>query len=238
MNGIILAFMMAISVPVIGSASVNETEVESTAAETEPARETGVETETTENETTVESTEIDRETDIFVEPLETDGGDSNIDISALTEIMNEQAELLSMQATAYDGSISTTYTTYFSGVVDKLGIEDYVLIRSGQYEYLFVYGDLELSGTRFYGSGTIMTINTYQNTTIGIEYDDNITINVGAYMAYSNLGSYPALAVGPTKAQYYELLWLIIVIALTVYITSWFGYGLGGWRIWRKDILR
>ena len=31
---------------------------------------------------------------------------------------------------------------------------------------------------------------------------------------------------------------LIIVIALTVFISGWVGYGLGGWRIWKKDVLR
>lgn len=236
MNGILLAMMMAVAVPALSTASTVETPVETVGSDENAG--TGAELEAVENENIVESSQVDGETLVSDESLETNSGNLNTDVSVITEKLDAQAELLSLQAQAYDGSISTTYTTYFSGVVDKLGIEDYVLIRSGQYEYLFVYGDLELSGTTFRGSGTIMTINTYQNTTIGIETDDNITISVGSYMAYSNLGSYPALAVGPTKAQYYELLWLIIVIALTVYISGWFGYGLGGWRIWKKDVLR
>lgn len=235
MNGILLAMIMAVAVPALSTAPTVETPVETVGSDENAG--TVAEMETVKNENIVESSQANGETLVSDESLETDSGNLNTDVSVITEKLDAQAELLSLQAQAYDGSISTTYTTYFSGVVDKLGIEDYVLIRSGQYEYLFVYGDLELSGTTFRGSGTIMTINTYQNTTIGIETDDNITISVGSYMAYSNLGSYPALAVGPTKAQYYELLWLIIVIALTVYISGWFGYGLGGWRIWKKDIL-
>lgn len=229
-KGILVAVMvMMCPVSALASAPENGPTAESSVAET-VAEET-VETESGKSETAVEDSKTDGEIDVSAESLEVADDNSDTDISAI-------AEVLSLQAEAYDGSISTTYTTYFSGVVDKLGIEDYVLIRSGQYEYTFVYGDLELSGTTFTGSGTIMTINTYQNTTVGIDTDDNITINVGSYMAYSNLGSYPALAVGPTKAQYYELLWLIIVIALTVYISSWFGYGLGGWRIWKNGYLQ
>lgn len=232
MNGIILAMMMAVAVPALSTAST----VEAVGSDVNAG--TVTEMEIIKNENVVESSQADGETHVSSESLETDIDNLDTSVSALAEKVDAQVELLTLQAQAYDGSISTTYTTYFSGVVDKLGIEDYVLIRSGQYEYMFVYGDLTLTGHTFTGSGTILTINTYQSTRVSEEYDNNITISVGDYMAYSNLGSYPALSVGSTKAQFYELLWLIIVIALTVYISSWFGYGLGGWRIWRKDILR
>ena len=231
-----MAMMMAVAVPSLSAAPTVETPVETVGSDENVG--TVAEMETVKNENIVESSQADGEALVSDESLETDSGNLNTDVSVITEKLDAQAELLSLQAQAYDGSISTTYTTYFSGVVDKLGIDDYVLIRSGQYEYMFVYGDLSLTGHTFTGSGTILTINTYQQTRVNEKYDNNITINVGDYMAYSNLGSYPALSRGPTKAQFYELLWLIIVIALTVFISGWFGYGLGGWRIWKKDVLR
>lgn len=185
-------------------------------------------TEAISDENVLSSEESVEESLVSDESLETASDNSSVALSSLAKTLN-------LQASAYDGSISTTYTTYFAGVVDKLSVEDYVLIRSGQYEYTFAYGDLDLNGTTFTGSGRVVQIDTYRDTVISSFDDDNITISVGSRMAYSNLGEYPALAVGTSKAQLTDLIWLVIVVSLVAMISSWFGYGLGGWRIWRRS---
>ena len=62
----------------------------------------------------------------------------------------------------YEGTISSTYTTYFKDILSRQTIfTDYVCFRSGQNQYVMVVGDLEYSNNRFVlsGNGSVYTFD-------------------------------------------------------------------------------
>lgn len=99
----------------------------------------------------------------------------------------------------YDGSINSTYSEYFKGVLLKNIMDDYVIARTSQYEYLLAYGDLNLSGGVFSGNVDTVIINT---NTYGADFnisygsDSSFILYPNNNMIYSNLGEYPSLLGG------------------------------------------
>lgn len=120
---------------------------------------------------------------------------------------------LSLTPEGYDGSISDTYLNYFRGIIAKNPGDEYLAMRSGQYEYLLVYGDLELNGKTFSGSGDYCRISLgsgYQGTTEVTYGSDILSFTESGQMIYSSLGNYPELREGGS----YEALGLYLLIGL------------------------
>lgn len=102
----------------------------------------------------------------------------------------------------YDGTISSTYLTYFQDILAGVSINDhYVAFRSGQYEYTMIVGDLTYNGNSFTLDGTgvsyVFTNATSSgyNTTYSYQTADitNFSVNVGDEIIYSDLGRFPHL---------------------------------------------
>ncbi len=121
-------------------------------------------------------------------------------ISVLSE--DEQLELYALSVDAYQGTISTTFLTFARDIVASLSIFDnYVFLRTGDSEYTLYAGDLEFTNGDFYlnegkeyvirqNSGSGYT-NSYYSYSVSVV--DNVGVNVGSYLVYSNLGDYPQL---------------------------------------------
>lgn len=159
------------------------------------------------------------------ESVETDGSDPGTSTDASDEVIPFA------DYDVYDGSISTTITTYFDGVVSKLGDVDYVLFRDTQYEYVFAYGDLIYDSSTFDGDGTVQIIRynagSYNSsTTVSYSSDSDFQLTTAGYPIYSNLGMYPELA-SHVRGVHFQALFLYLVVAgLVALIMGWMGYGL------------
>lgn len=139
---------------------------------------------------------------------------------------------LSCNAAALDiydnGTISSTYTTMFTGLANKLSpLDDYVFCRSGQYTYTLAYGDLNLNGASFSGSDiTLVTLTTntgYNSTyTYTTTTQGSFSLNAGNNLVYSNLGNYPLL--GEVVSYDYIQTLLFCVFALCVFIRPVFNF--------------
>lgn len=114
-----------------------------------------------------------------------------------------------------DGMLNSSYVPYFRDLVSKLPMnEDYVLFRSGAYEYKLVSGELEYDGGFFYGSDVKSFIISFPNENSldaifiseDIETWDLIT---SGRLVYSNLGDYPELI---ERGSHYEAATLILLI--------------------------
>lgn len=139
-----------------------------------------------------------------------------------------------LTASAYsiyeDGSLSSTYTTYFRDVVSNISpFDDYIYWRSGQYQYSLVVGDIDYSNGRFSSSGECthyyFTTSSGYNSTFSYHVDNinDFSLSVGDSLVYSNLGNYPNLT---DRGDLYALSALILMlIALCLYLLrSVFGF--------------
>lgn len=128
---------------------------------------------------------------------------------------------VSAQATsysAYDGTISTTYVTYFKDIVSGIGFKDnYVAFRSDQYTYKMIVGDIEYNSGVFslVGNGTEYTIEISSGYNSGYTYTaescNGHTVKAGNEIVYSDLGSYPQLVERGAK---YEMLSAVLLVVL------------------------
>lgn len=116
----------------------------------------------------------------------------------------------------YDGTISSTYLTYFEGILSKSSIDDdYLILRSGQNEYVMVVGDLTYNNRNFVGSSLIeykfYTETNNYNSQNRFDVNENVSINqnVNNYIVYSNLGPYPDII---ERSSYYEMSLLIAFV--------------------------
>lgn len=122
-------------------------------------------------------------------------------ISVLSE--NEQLELYALQEEAYQGTISTTYVTFFRDIASTLPVShDYVMLRTGDNVYKMYSGDFINEGSNFYmqGEGYVYTINYNSGSGYNNSYYDysissvsDVTVSAGNKLIYSNLGNYPSL---------------------------------------------
>lgn len=132
--------------------------------------------------------------------------------------------------TIYDGTISNTYLTYFEGILSKSSInDDYLILRSGQNEYVMVVGDLTYNNKNFVGSSLteykFYTESTNYNSQYRFTETTNVSINQNTnnYIVYSNLGPYPDII---ERSSYYEmsLLFAFVVFGICMLMRPIFKY--------------
>lgn len=140
--------------------------------------------------------------------------------------------LLSFYSQPYDGSISTTYTTYFRGVVEKLPpASNYVLFRSDQYNYRFIYSDsMTYENGRFaadsaqYVNYYVGNYNSRSQVTSGVEGAFSLSPN--GYPVYSDLSElYPVLSEGVKNYEFKTLLFCVVLFLLFTIVRSFFSPG-------------
>lgn len=137
-------------------------------------------------------------------------------VVAICGSMATQAEAYS----AYDGTPSSTYITYFRDMLTKFSFaSDYVCFRSGQYEYLLVIGDLTKSDNRIHADGEVdiceISTNSGYNATYSMSFrsESNFYVDCGDEIVYSNLGNYPTLE---ERGDLFEFTTLFIIVCCAV----------------------
>lgn len=124
-----------------------------------------------------------------------------IDNSVSVLSIEESLELYALTQEAYQGTISTTYITFFRDIVAGLPVlDDYVFLRTGDNEYTMYSGDLDYTNGTFYmtGEGKEYVIEQVSGSGYGNSYYrysvstvDDVRVNVGSFLVYSNLGDFP-----------------------------------------------
>lgn len=117
----------------------------------------------------------------------------------------------------YYGTIAQSYLEYARGYLPKLGRkEHYVLARTGQYDYIFAFGE-SLSNSGYYFSGSNITVihwNTYNNGSFTTGTEGSFSLSCGSNMVYSDLGKvYPSLA-DTTAMTSRQILYLLTIAGL------------------------
>ena len=130
------------------------------------------------------------------------------------------------------GTISSTYITQFRDLLNKVGVnDDYVMLRSGQYEYVMIVGDLELSSTKITGkSGTEYKFTTSsgnynQNNIYTVSEVSNIVVELNDTLIYSNLGNYPDLIEKGVTIQYASLN-ILLIMCICILVGNIFNFTL------------
>lgn len=121
----------------------------------------------------------------------------------------------------YYGSISSTYLEYMRGYLSKLSPDEhYVGARTGQYEYIFAYGDLVYNNKNFTGNDIrVITWNTQNNGTFNSIIQSSFSLDSGSYLVYTDLGfDYPALA-SSSDISLRQIVYFI-AISITFYIVG------------------
>jgi hypothetical protein len=140
--------------------------------------------------------------------------------------------LLSFYSQPYDGSISTTYTTYFRGVVEKLPpASHYVLFRSDQYNYRLIYSDSMTYENGRFAADSAQYVNYYvgnynnrSQVTSGVEGAFSLSPN--GYPVYSDLSElYPVLSEGVKNYEFKALLFCFAFFILFTIAKSFFSSG-------------
>lgn len=131
-------------------------------------------------------------------------------VSVLSE--DEQLDLYALQEEAYQGTISSTYVTYFRDIAATLPVtHNYVMLRTSDDVYKMYSGDIEESGGDFnlYGDGYCYTITYEQGSGYGNSYYSynvspvsDVSITAGNKLVYSNLGGYPSLTARGDSIEY------------------------------------
>lgn len=96
-------------------------------------------------------------------------------------------------------AVNSAALSYFQGVLNNQFLpvdyviyvgNSYVYSGSTRYEYCMAYGDLELSGTRFTGTGTVVTMRVSGYNSVSYAHGQAIDVNAPMYYSRSNLGDY------------------------------------------------
>ncbi len=121
----------------------------------------------------------------------------------------------------YDGNPSNTYIQYYKDLLASIPLSDnYVVFRSGQYEYQMVVGDI-VQNNGLFTSEKECTVYTFSQTETGYNgyytYDvstiSSLVLDSGNKIVYSDVGGYPELEERGAK---YEILTTILIIAICV----------------------
>lgn len=96
------------------------------------------------------------------------------------------------------GNVGTTNQTLFQGLASKISpLDNYVFARTDDNQYIFAWGDLELSEGVFTGSVTYSVYERDSSYSSDYHYsvysDTNFTLDAGNYVVFSDLGNYPAI---------------------------------------------
>ena len=181
------------------------TETETGTTETETGT-TVTETGTTEkviaeNEDDKESAEVPAEPVVVV--AKPDESAEVVTYSPTGELLSTTAvpevrEVKAISLAPYSSVTNNSYSEIAAQTLWKVPFGgDYVFWRSGQYQYCFAYGDIGLSGSTFNGSSVDLvtyTLDSSYSGTYRIAHSkQDITLNAGDYIVFSNLGVYPLL---------------------------------------------
>lgn len=128
-----------------------------------------------------------------------------------------------------EGSLSSTYITYFKDIVSGIGFSDnYVAFRSGQYEYTLIVGKLSYENGVISSEGRCTEyLYKTEGTTYNSQYKyyvndiDTFSVSTGNNIIYSDVGQFPQLVERGAK---YEMLSavLIVILLLSVVINRIF----------------
>lgn len=123
--------------------------------------------------------------------------------------------------TPYDGNPSNTYIQYYKDILAGLPItENYVVFRSGQYEYKMIVGDIVQNNGLFTSETEceVYTFSQYDTTyngyyTYSTSTIDSFVLDSENKIVYSDCGGYPELEERGAK---YEVLTTILIVAICV----------------------
>lgn len=140
------------------------------------------------------------------------------DIDSVDEITSSDVVVLSSYANYDSGLPSSTYVEIARGLVRDVPFgQDYVFARTGQYQYLFAYGDFS---DGFYGSAVTYLLNTSNgyngsSTTFYSFTDSDFSLSVGDSLVYSSLPYYPSLLSNDFS---YAILFVLVLSFVTVFM--------------------
>lgn len=144
-----------------------------------------------------------------------------------TTVEPEPVRAPAASSTPYASVSANTYSDLAASMLWKVGFgDDYVFWRGGQYQYNFAYGDLELSNSRFRGSGCKLVTFTL-NSSYGGTYTMDVTtgsvdLSAGSYIVFSNLGPYPVLS--SEFVGQYLVVWSLLVALVLYLVRSLFAF--------------
>lgn len=153
-----------------------------------------------------------------------------LDSEEYYETLEENPVVVKSTYQGYEGSISSTYTEYFKGILAKHPLKDYVIARTGQYEYICAVGNISYNNSQFTGSGNIDVCRIYTytyNSNFSIEFlkDNNFILYPNNNMIYSNLGDYPTLDYGANVGLQKGGLYVQVVVILCVVLYGFYKVG-------------
>lgn len=128
--------------------------------------------------------------------------------------------------TPYDGTISSSYTQIFQDILPKKSFSDnYVFLRSGQNEYKMYFGKFLYENQVLTADGSCYgyTLNVNSGYNSGYSFsqfrEDNVVIDPGSALIYSDLGPWPTLQ-EPVEFWMYAIFLLGLI---------WLMYGVIHW---------
>lgn len=144
-------------------------------------------------------------------------------------VYDAAVDALAASQTVTDGqSINNAALSYFEGILGNMVLPaDYVIYVGDSYyywsgssqrlayEYCMAYGDLELNGTHFTGTGTIVKMRTSGDVSVVSHADQQISLYAPMYYSRSNLGSYAGI-------YQYDYTGAGILLALVLGGVTWF----------------
>lgn len=158
------------------------------------------------DETSLEAVQIDsQEISIPSRPSATsdEGGGA-------TEYLDEtQTIAVNSLYTVYDSGLpSSQYLDWAQGLIKRVPIgQDYVFFRSGQYQYIFAFGDYS---NGFSAPSTVYVLQLSNNYNGSYSFyslsDDSFSLSSGQGVVYSSLSDYPSLTTDYTREILFTLL--------------------------------
>ena len=138
--------------------------------------------------------------------------------------MDDFIELYAQNVTSGQ-NINSNALSYFKGILENQALPvDYVIYvgntytynyNSIGYEYCMAYGDLQLAGTHFTGTGTICTMRVSGTQSVSYAYDQDIDLYAPMYYSRSNLGDYSGI-------YQYDWTGLLLLIFVVLGGVTWF----------------
>lgn len=98
--------------------------------------------------------------------------------------------------------VNSSAVAYFEGILGNRPLPtDYVVYvgepyrynNSTYYEYCMAYGDLEVSGTHFTGTGTVVTMRLNGVRSVSYAHGQTVDLYAPMYYSRSNLGDYSGI---------------------------------------------
>lgn len=125
-----------------------------------------------------------------------------------------------------EGNLSNTYVTYFSDVLNGLSPNvDYVIYRSGQYDYSMAVGKFEFDNNIF---SSVDTVTIYKISTNNSSFNsyyqysvtdrNNFSLSCNNSLVYSNLGNYPDVI---ERGSYFEEVIVLLLSIILLFTIVW-----------------